>query len=79
MPYFLCVKKAIPTITDILDASRLISLGTELLVDGSRGTLVIAPNAATRAEFQERMEKWGATSPGVRRPVVSRRGRSTAS
>ena len=39
----------------------LIGSGAELLVDGFRGTLVIAPTRATRADFQERMEKWRAT------------------
>ena len=38
-----------------------IGSGTELLVDGFRGTLVIAPTIATRTDFQERMEKWRAT------------------
>jgi phosphoenolpyruvate-protein phosphotransferase len=54
-------EKGIPTITEIPGILSLIGSGTELLVDGFRGTLVIAPSVATRADFQERMEKWRAT------------------
>lgn len=54
-------EKGIPTIADLPGAMSLISSGTELLVDGSRGTLVISPDAATKREFQERIEKWRAT------------------
>src|SRR6202011_3967375 len=32
-----------------------------LLVDGFRGTLVVAPQVSTRTEFQGRMEQWRAT------------------
>ncbi len=54
-------EKGIPTITEIPGIVALINSGTELLVDGFRGTLVIAPTSATRSDFQERMEKWRAT------------------
>jgi phosphoenolpyruvate-protein phosphotransferase len=54
-------EKGIPTITEIPEALTRISSDTELLVDGFRGTLVIAPSATTRREFQERLEKWRAT------------------
>ncbi len=54
-------EKGIPTITEIPGILSLISSGTELLVDGFRGTLVIAPDVTTRSDFQERMEKWRAT------------------
>jgi phosphoenolpyruvate-protein phosphotransferase len=54
-------EKNIPTITEVPGLLSLISSGTELLVDGFRGTLVIAPHDATRTDFQERMEKWRAT------------------
>ncbi len=54
-------EKGIPTITEIPGILSLVSSGTELLVDGFRGTLVIAPTIATRTDFQERMEKWRAT------------------
>jgi len=54
-------EKGIPTITEIPGILALIASGVELLVDGFRGTLVIAPQASTRADFQERMEEWRAT------------------
>ena len=54
-------EKGIPTITEIPGVVSLIRKGTELLVDGFRGTLVIAPAIATRTDFQERVEKWQAT------------------
>jgi phosphoenolpyruvate-protein phosphotransferase len=54
-------EKNIPTITEIPGILSLVSSGVELLVDGFHGTLVIAPRAPTRTEFQSRMEKWRAT------------------
>jgi phosphoenolpyruvate-protein phosphotransferase (PTS system enzyme I) len=54
-------EKAIPTIAEIPGILSLVANGTDLLVDGFRGTLVIAPHAATRTEFEERLEKWRAT------------------
>jgi phosphoenolpyruvate-protein phosphotransferase len=54
-------EKGIPTITEIPEILSRLTNGTELLVDGYQGRLFIAPTAATRAEFQERMEKWQAT------------------
>jgi phosphoenolpyruvate-protein phosphotransferase len=54
-------EKGIPTITEFPGILSLVHSGAELLVDGFRGTLVIAPTLATRTEFQERMEKWRST------------------
>lgn len=54
-------EKGIPTITEIPGILSRVSNGTELLVDGYHGRLVIAPQSVTRAEFQGRMEKWQAT------------------
>jgi len=54
-------EKAIPTITDIPGILSLVTNETELLVDGFRGTLVVAPQSATRTDFQARMEQWRAT------------------
>jgi phosphoenolpyruvate-protein phosphotransferase len=54
-------EKGIPTIAEVPGILSRITSGTELLVDGFRGTLVIAPEVATRTDFQERMEKWRAT------------------
>jgi phosphoenolpyruvate-protein phosphotransferase len=54
-------EKGIPMVAEIPGILSLIRSGTELLVDGFRGSLVIAPQDTTRTEFQERMEKWRAT------------------
>ncbi len=54
-------EKNIPTITEIPGVLSLVTNGAEVLVDGHRGTLVIAPQAAARAEFQERLTAWRAT------------------
>jgi phosphoenolpyruvate-protein phosphotransferase len=54
-------EKGIPTITEIPGILARVSTGTELLVDGFHGTLIITPAKATCAEFQERLEKWRAT------------------
>ncbi|HKI31646.1 MAG TPA: putative PEP-binding protein [Gemmataceae bacterium] len=54
-------ERGIPTITEIPGILARVPNGTELLVDGYRGRLIIAPESATRAEFQERLEKWRAT------------------
>jgi len=54
-------EKNIPTITEIPGILSLVTSGTELLVDGFHGTLVIAPQPPTRTEFQSRIEKWRAT------------------
>ncbi len=54
-------EKGIPTVTGIPGVLSLVAAGIEVLVDGHHGTLVIAPNAATREEFQERIKAWRAT------------------
>ncbi|HEY2759463.1 MAG TPA: phosphoenolpyruvate--protein phosphotransferase [Pirellulales bacterium] len=54
-------EKGIPTITDLPGILGQISTGEELLFDGSRGTLVLAPSKATRAEFQQRLSAWQAS------------------
>jgi phosphoenolpyruvate-protein phosphotransferase len=54
-------EKGIPTITQIPGILTQVANGTELLVDGFRGSLVIAPQSETRADFCERLEKWQAT------------------
>ncbi len=53
-------EKGIPTITEIPGLLSLVASGTEVLVDGFRGTLVIAPTSETRTEFADRLEKWRA-------------------
>jgi phosphoenolpyruvate-protein kinase (PTS system EI component) len=54
-------EKSIPTITEIPGVLSLVVNGAEVLVDGHRGTLVIAPQAETRSEFEERVKAWRAT------------------
>ena len=54
-------EKGIPTVTEIPGILSLVTSGAEVLVDGFRGTLVIAPETATRDDFQERLEKWRVT------------------
>ena len=54
-------EKGIPTVAEIPGILSLIQSGTQLLVDGFRGTLVVAPQVSTRTEFQGRMEQWRAT------------------
>ena len=54
-------EKGIPTITEIPAFCRSLPTGPKFLVDGYRGTLVIAPQPATRDEFQERLKAWRAT------------------
>ena len=54
-------EKGIPTIAEIPGIVTQIADGVELLVDATRGTLVIAPEAATRADFQERLQRWRAS------------------
>jgi phosphoenolpyruvate-protein phosphotransferase len=54
-------EKSIPTVANFPDLFERLHDGDELLVDASRGELVIAPDAATRAEFEERLRSHQAT------------------
>lgn len=54
-------EKSIPLITDIPRLLALVHSGADLLVDGFRGTLTIAPTLTTRAEFEKRLEEWRRT------------------
>jgi phosphoenolpyruvate-protein kinase (PTS system EI component) len=53
-------EKGIPTIAGFPGILSRIGSRTELLVDGFRGTLVVAPQEAARTEFQERIATWRA-------------------
>src|SRR5262249_40801449 len=53
-------EKGIPTVAGFPGILSRIASRTELLVDGFRGTLVVAPQEATRATFQERIATWRA-------------------
>jgi phosphoenolpyruvate-protein phosphotransferase len=71
-------EKGIPTIAGFPDILSRIGSRTELLVDGFRGTLVVAPNEAARTEFQERISEWRATlvrcQAACHRPARTRDG-----
>jgi phosphoenolpyruvate-protein phosphotransferase len=53
-------EKGIPTVAGFPGILSRIGSHPELLVDGFRGTLVVAPQEVTRAEFQERIAQWRA-------------------
>ncbi len=53
-------EKGVPTVAGFPGILSRVGSRTELLVDGFRGTLVVAPREATRAEFQERIANWRA-------------------
>src|SRR5262249_42188026 len=53
-------EKGIPTVAGFPGILSRIGSRTELLVDGFRGTLVVAPREVTRKEFQERIAQWRA-------------------
>ncbi len=73
-------EKGIPTVAGIPGLLARVANGTELLVDGHRGRVVIAPSASTRAEFRERVEKWQASlcrcKGACREPARSRDGQT---
>jgi phosphoenolpyruvate-protein phosphotransferase len=49
-------EKSIPTVADLPGLLDLVHDGDEVLVDAARGEVVIAPNAAQRAEFEARLK-----------------------
>jgi phosphoenolpyruvate-protein phosphotransferase (PTS system enzyme I) len=54
-------EKSIPTVANFPGLLERLRDGDELLVDASRGEIVIAPDADTRAEFEERLRSRQAT------------------
>jgi phosphoenolpyruvate-protein phosphotransferase len=54
-------EKGIPTIADFPGILSRIGSRTQLLVDGFRGTLVVAPEQVTQTRFHERIAEWRAT------------------
>ena len=54
-------EKGIPTVAGFPGILSRIGAGTKLLVDGFRGTLVVAPQEAAEMEFQERIAAWRAS------------------
>ncbi len=71
-------EKGIPTVTGVPDLLSLVGAGTELLVDGFAGSLIIAPDPPTRDEFQERLATWRAALVRCRsschEPAITRDG-----
>jgi phosphoenolpyruvate-protein phosphotransferase len=53
-------EKGIPTMAGFPGLLSRIGSGTELLVDGFRGTLVVAPRETTQTEFRVRIAQWQA-------------------
>jgi phosphoenolpyruvate-protein phosphotransferase len=51
-------EKGIPTIAGFPGILSRIRYRTELLVDGFRGTLVVAPREVARTEFEKRIAEW---------------------
>ena len=54
-------EKSIPTVANVPGLLERLRDGDEMLVDAYRGEIVIAPDADTRAEFQERLKSRQAT------------------
>jgi phosphoenolpyruvate-protein phosphotransferase len=54
-------EKGIPTVAGFPGILSRVSNRTEVLVDGFRGTLVVAPQEVTRTAFQERIANWRAS------------------
>jgi phosphoenolpyruvate-protein phosphotransferase len=54
-------EKGIPTVAGFPGILSRIGSRTQLLVDGFRGTLVVAPDEVTRTEFQQRVASWRAS------------------
>jgi phosphoenolpyruvate-protein phosphotransferase (PTS system enzyme I) len=54
-------EKGIPTVADLPGVLERIGAGDEVLVDAYRGTIVLAPEEATRAAFQDRLQHYHAT------------------
>jgi phosphotransferase system enzyme I (PtsI) len=52
----------IPAVLGLSDISRCVKTGDEVIVDGNRGTVIVSPNDATRALYDERRRDWERTS-----------------
>ena len=51
----------IPAVLGLSDISRCVKTGDEVIVDGNRGTVIVAPDEATRALYDERRRDWERT------------------
>ena len=52
----------IPAVLGLSDISRCVQTGDEVIVDGNRGTVIVSPNEAIRALYDERRRDWDRTS-----------------
>ncbi|HTO21346.1 MAG TPA: phosphoenolpyruvate--protein phosphotransferase, partial [Spirochaetia bacterium] len=48
----------IPAVLGLSDISRVVHTGDEVIVDGNRGTVIVSPDEATRALYDERRREW---------------------
>jgi phosphotransferase system enzyme I (PtsI) len=48
----------IPAVLGLSDISRCVHAGDEVIVDGSTGTVIVSPDEATRALYDERRREW---------------------
>jgi len=51
----------IPAVLGLSDISRCVKTGDEVIVDGNSGTVIVAPDEATRALYDERRQEWERT------------------
>ena len=52
----------IPAVLGLSDISRCVQTGDEVIVDGNSGTVIVSPNEATRALYDDRRRDWERTS-----------------
>ncbi len=52
----------IPAVLGLSDISRCVRPGDEIIVDGNRGRVIVAPDEATRVLYEERRRDWERTS-----------------
>jgi phosphoenolpyruvate-protein phosphotransferase (PTS system enzyme I) len=48
----------IPAVLGLSDISRVVRTGDEVIVDGNRGTVIVSPDEATRARYDELRVEW---------------------
>jgi len=52
----------IPAVLGLSDITRVVKTGDEVIVDGNRGTVIVSPDEATRALYDERRAEWERTT-----------------
>jgi len=56
----------IPAVLGLSEISRVVRTGDEVIVDGNRGTVIVSPDEATRALYEERRRDWERTTVSLR-------------